>query len=62
MIATMTAPEPVIGRILLSQGQIRERLSELAADIDVHYAGRDLVLLGVLKGAMMVVADLARKS
>jgi hypoxanthine phosphoribosyltransferase len=60
MIATMTAPEPVIGRILLSQDQIRDRLSELAADIDGHYAGRDLVLLGVLKGAMMVVADLAR--
>jgi hypoxanthine phosphoribosyltransferase len=60
MIATMTAPEPVIGRILLSQDQIRDRLSELAADIDAHYAGRDLVLLGVLKGAMMVVADLAR--
>ena len=60
MIATMTAAEPVIGRILLSQDQIRDRLSELAADIDAHYAGRDLVLLGVLKGAMMVVADLAR--
>jgi hypoxanthine phosphoribosyltransferase len=60
MIATMTAPEPVIGRILLSQDQIRDRLSELAADIDAHYTGRDLVLLGVLKGAMMVVADLAR--
>jgi hypoxanthine phosphoribosyltransferase len=60
MIATMAAPEPVIGRILLSQDQIRDRIAELAADIDAHYAGRDLVLLGVLKGAMMVVADLAR--
>jgi hypoxanthine phosphoribosyltransferase len=60
MMATMAAPEPVIGRILLSEGQIRDRLSELAAGIDAHYAGRDLVLLGVLKGAMMVVADLAR--
>jgi hypoxanthine phosphoribosyltransferase len=60
MIATMAAPEPVIGRVLFGQDQIRERLSELAADIDAHYAGRDLVLLGVLKGAMMVVADLAR--
>jgi hypoxanthine phosphoribosyltransferase len=60
MIATMAAPEPAIARILLSEGQIRDRLSELATDIDAHYAGRDLVLLGVLKGAMMVVADLAR--
>ena len=60
MMATMAVPEPVISRILLSEGQIRDRLAELAADIDAHYAGRDLVLLGVLKGAMMVVADLSR--
>jgi hypoxanthine phosphoribosyltransferase len=56
----MTTPEPTVGEILLSQDQIRDRLSELAADIDADYAGRDLVLLGVLKGAMMVMADLAR--
>jgi hypoxanthine phosphoribosyltransferase len=56
----MTTPEPVIGDILLSETQIRNRLAELAADIDADYAGRDLVLLGVLKGAMMVMADLAR--
>jgi hypoxanthine phosphoribosyltransferase len=60
MMATMAAPEPVIGRVLLNQDQIRDRLAELAADIDAHYGGRDLVLLGVLKGAMMVVADLSR--
>jgi hypoxanthine phosphoribosyltransferase len=53
-------PEPTIGEILLSQDDIRGRLSELAADIDTDYAGRDLVLLGVLKGAMMIMADLAR--
>jgi hypoxanthine phosphoribosyltransferase len=46
--------------VLLSQDQIRRRLSELATDIDADYAGRDLVPLGVLKGAMMVMADLAR--
>ncbi|HTZ27992.1 MAG TPA: hypoxanthine phosphoribosyltransferase [Streptosporangiaceae bacterium] len=56
----MAAPQPMIGRVLFSQDQIRDRLSELAADIDAYYAGRDLVLLGVLKGAMMIVADLAR--
>jgi hypoxanthine phosphoribosyltransferase len=60
MIVTMAAPEPSIGRILIGPDQIRDRLSELAADIDAHYAGRDLVMLGVLKGAMMVVADLSR--
>jgi hypoxanthine phosphoribosyltransferase len=56
----MVASEPTIGAVLLSQERIRSRLSELAADIDTDYAGRDLVLLGVLKGAMMVMADLAR--
>jgi hypoxanthine phosphoribosyltransferase len=52
--------EPVVGEILLTADQIRDRLTELAAQIDADYAGRDLVLLGVLKGAMMVMADLAR--
>jgi hypoxanthine phosphoribosyltransferase len=60
IITVMTVPEPTIGDILLSQDEIRGRLAELAAAIDRDYAGRDLVLLGVLKGAMMVMADLAR--
>src|SRR5699024_21781 len=37
------------------------RLDELAAQIDVDYTGRDLLLVGVLKGAVMVMADLARR-
>jgi hypoxanthine phosphoribosyltransferase len=52
--------EPSIGDVLLSEIQIRDRLAELAAEIDADYVDRDLVLLGVLKGAMMVMADLAR--
>jgi hypoxanthine phosphoribosyltransferase len=59
-MAAMAAPEPTIGEVLLGQDQIQRRLFELASDIDADYAGRDLVLLGVLKGAMMVMADLAR--
>jgi hypoxanthine phosphoribosyltransferase len=54
------APVPALGEVLFSEEQIRQRLAELAAEIDAAYAGRDLVLLGVLKGAMMVMADLAR--
>ena len=54
------APGPSIGRVVLTETQIRDRLAELAAAIDADYAGRDLVLLGVLKGAMMVMADLSR--
>jgi hypoxanthine phosphoribosyltransferase len=52
--------EPVIGRVLLTAAQIQSRLAELAEQIDADYAGQDLVLLGVLKGAMMVMADLSR--
>ncbi len=56
----MGMPEPSIGDVLLSEIQIRDRLADVAAEIDADYADRDLVLLGVLKGAMMVMADLAR--
>src|SRR3954453_22601681 len=47
-------------RILVSEEQITARLKELAAEIDNDYAGRDLLLVGVLKGAVMVMADLSR--
>jgi hypoxanthine phosphoribosyltransferase len=46
--------------VLLTEDQIRDRLLELAAQIDADYAGKDLLLVGVLKGAVMVMADLAR--
>jgi hypoxanthine phosphoribosyltransferase len=59
-MTAMAVPEPTIGKVLLTRDQIRDRLSELATEIDADYANRDLVLLGVLKGAMMVMADLAR--
>jgi hypoxanthine phosphoribosyltransferase len=54
------SPGPSIGRIVLTESQIRDRLTEIAASIDADYAGRELVLLGVLKGAMMIMADLSR--
>ena len=47
-------------RVLLSTDRLQERVGELAARIDDDYAGRDLLLVGVLKGAVMVMADLAR--
>ena len=49
-----------LDHVLLSEEQIRVRLSELAAQIDRDYEGKDLLLVGVLKGAVMVMADLAR--
>ncbi len=47
-------------RVLVSEDQIRSRVLELAAEIDEDYDGRDLLLVGVLKGAVMIMADLAR--
>jgi hypoxanthine phosphoribosyltransferase len=47
--------------VLISEGRLRERTRELAARIDADYAGRELLLVGVLKGAVMVMADLARQ-
>src|SRR5579859_7239153 len=46
--------------VLITADQLQARISELAAQIDADYAGRDLLLVGVLKGAVMVMADLSR--
>ena len=46
--------------MLISPEQLRARIAELAAQVDADYAGRELLLVGVLKGAVMVMADLAR--
>lgn len=49
-----------IKEVLLTEAQITARLAEMAAQIDRDYAGNDLLLIGVLKGAVMVMADLSR--
>ncbi|SDQ16968.1 hypoxanthine phosphoribosyltransferase [Quadrisphaera sp. DSM 44207] len=49
-----------LAEVLLSAEQIRARLQEMAAEVDRDFAGRDLLLVGVLKGAVMVMADFAR--
>jgi hypoxanthine phosphoribosyltransferase len=49
-----------LAAVLIDADQIQARLRELAAEIDRDYAGRELLLVGVLKGAVMVMADLAR--
>ena len=46
--------------ILFSEEQIQSRLGELAAEIEHDYEGKDILLVGVLSGAVMVMADLAR--
>jgi hypoxanthine phosphoribosyltransferase len=47
-------------RVLLTEEQLASRLDEMAAKIDVDYDGMDVLLVGVLKGALMVMADLSR--
>ena len=49
-----------IEEILVTSQQIQERLRTLAAEIDRDYADRQVLLVGVLKGAFIVMADLAR--
>ena len=49
-----------IQHILVTEDQIKQRLGELAAQIDQDYAGKKLLLVGVLKGAVMAMADLSR--
>ena len=46
--------------VLITSEQLSQRITELAAQIDADYADRELLLVGVLKGAVMVMADLAR--
>ncbi|MDQ1580029.1 MAG: hypoxanthine phosphoribosyltransferase [Microbacteriaceae bacterium] len=47
--------------LLITEEQIRVRIAELARQIEADYAGHDVLLVGVLKGAVMVMADLARE-
>ncbi|ONH26224.1 hypoxanthine phosphoribosyltransferase [Pseudofrankia asymbiotica] len=49
-----------IGEVLVSADEIARRIGTLAARVDADYAGRELLLVGVLKGAVMVMADLSR--
>ena len=46
--------------VLVTKEELAARISELAAEIDRDYAGKDLLLVGVLNGAVMVMADLSR--
>jgi len=50
----------LLKEILITTEQLQARVGELAAQIDADYADRELLLVGVLKGAVMVMADLAR--
>ena len=52
--------DSVIGETLVSSEDLQRRVGELGAQISKDYEGRDLVLVGVLKGAVLFLADLMR--
>ncbi|GAA2962773.1 hypoxanthine phosphoribosyltransferase [Glutamicibacter bergerei] len=49
-----------LAHVLYTKEEIQARIEELAAQIDTDYEGRDILVVGVLKGAVMVMADLVR--
>ncbi len=56
----MAYEDDAIGEVLIPADDLTRRVRELAADVSRDYAGRDLVLIGVLKGAVFFLADLMR--
>src|SRR3954464_9882027 len=52
--------DPVIGGTLVEEDDIARRVRELGEEISREYAGREIFLVGVLKGAVFFVADLMR--
>lgn len=53
--------EPRVGETLISADDLKRRVGELAAEISRDYAGKDLVLVGILRGAILFLADLMRQ-
>src|SRR3954454_20248445 len=49
-----------VGEVLVTREDLALRLAELGAEISRDYEGRDLVMVGVLKGAVLFIADLMR--
>jgi len=59
-VTDTTQVEHGIAEVLIVEDALRDRVTELGAEISADYAGRDLLLIGVLKGAVFFMADLMR--
>ena len=59
-MATQTAVHPALSKVLLDEATISARIKELGAQITRDYAGKRLVVVGVLKGSVIFLADLLR--
>jgi hypoxanthine phosphoribosyltransferase len=58
---TQTELDQAVGEVLIEQLALQSRIAELGTEISADYAGRDLLLVGVLKGAVFFMADLMRE-
>ena len=56
-----TELERAVGEVLIEADALRARVAELGEEISAYYEGRDLLLIGVLKGAIFFMADLMRQ-
>jgi hypoxanthine phosphoribosyltransferase len=52
--------DPAIGETLVAREDLQRRIAELGAEISRDYEGRELIMVGVLKGAVLFLADLMR--
>ena len=52
--------EAAVGEVLIDEETLAARVAELGAEVSADYHGRDLLLIGVLKGAVFFMADLMR--
>ena len=57
---SQTELERAVGEILIDRETLAARVAELGAEVSADYEGRDLLLIGVLKGAVFFMADLMR--
>jgi|SRR5215469_13450572 len=60
-MGAMTSIHDDIEEVLISEAVLQARIAELGRLISEDYQGRDLILLGILRGAVMFMADLARQ-
>jgi hypoxanthine phosphoribosyltransferase len=58
---TQTELEAAVGQVLIDEDALAGRITELADEVSTDYADRDLLLIGVLKGAVFFMADLMRQ-
>ena len=57
---TQTELESAVGEVLIDEATLQSRIAEMGEEISSDYAGKDLLLVGVLKGAVFFMADLMR--